>query len=388
MRCASAWLELTCTATLALTFGVTHLACSDSDPVVGQTAGCEDFENGGEGRCPDTCRVVNEQFCADRAATPDCATIPAGARVDLCGVAIKAPPTEAGELVELARSPNVKEYAGSGPVDASCYFAEGFPPAPTSSQEVELRGIVNIFSNGCESKNVEISVYTVVRDGGPEDGKVDQLVGSTVVTPDDCSGDNGTTEPDIEGCFEDDARRECFYTYPGVPTETELVIVTEGGFWRPLYEYGVYVPNGEVMSDADGDYWEKDIRALANDDYGTIAQAAMGKTITAGNGAVAGEVHDCDNRRVVNAVVDVSVQKFTTTYFGDDEDDPLPSLEAKATSTLGLYSALDIVPGPVTVGAAGILDGQLVGIGYQRAWVYANAVTSCTFRGMEGFQVP
>jgi hypothetical protein len=376
-------------ATVAL-LGTGLSSCADKETVGETSTDCAEtaYENGGEGRCEKTCRVVNEEFCVERAATPDCATIPANAAVDVCGVAIKAPPEDGEAPAELERSPNVKEYAGTGPVDTSCYVSGGFPPAPTSSQAVELRGIVNIFSNGCESNNVEIEVYTVVRDGGAEDGKIDQLVGSAVITPDDCSGENGVPEPDIEGCFSDDARRECLYTYPGVPTETELVIVTKGGFWRPLYEYGVYIGNDEIQSDGGGSYHEKDIRALADDDYGTIAQAAQGKPITDGHGAVAGEVHDCDNRRVVNAVVDVNVQKFTTTYFGDDEDDPLPSLAAKATSTLGLYAALDIAPGPVSVAAAGVQNGQLIGLGFLRAWVYANAVTSCTFRGMKGYQVP
>jgi hypothetical protein len=114
----------------------------------------------------------------------------------------------------------------------------------------------------------------------------------------------------------------------------------------------------------------------------------MGKTVTSGHGAVAGEVHDCQNLRVVNAVVDVDAQKFITTYFGDDEDDPLPDLNAKSTSTLGLYAALDIVPGPVAVSAAGVVDGELVGVGFLRVWVYPDAVTSATFRGMLGYQVP
>ena len=32
-----------------------------------------------------------------------------------------------------------------------------------------------------------------------------------------------------------------------LPSETELMIVTEGTGWAPLYEYNVYVPNSEVV---------------------------------------------------------------------------------------------------------------------------------------------
>lgn len=364
--------------------------CSDKEVVPDNPPSCEDFDNGGEGRCEGTCRILDEAFCEDQAVTPDCANIPAGAQVDVCGVAIKAPPSEQtaeGKVFdELERSPNVKEYAGTGPVALGCYEAGGYPPAadPSASQDVTVRGIVKIFSNGCESKDVTVSVYTVRRDGSSEDGHTDQLVGTAVVTPDFCDDTNAEPEPDIEGCGMEDIRYECRYQYDNVPTETELVFVTEGPIWAPIYEYGVFIPNSEVS----GGEWEHDVRALANDDYATIAQAAMGKTITAGHGAVAGEVHDCDNLRVVNAVVDVDVPKFITTYFTDDEDDPLPDLQAKSTSTLGLYSALDITPGPATVAAAGIVDGQLVGAGFMRVYVYADAVTSATFRGLKGYQVP
>lgn len=114
----------------------------------------------------------------------------------------------------------------------------------------------------------------------------------------------------------------------------------------------------------------------------------MGSTITPGRGAVAGEVHDCDNLRVVNAVVDIDASRPALTYFSDDEDKPLPQLGAKSTSVLGLYAALDVQPGPVTVAAAGVVDGQLVGVGFMRIQVFADSVTSVTFRGMKPYQVP
>ncbi len=114
----------------------------------------------------------------------------------------------------------------------------------------------------------------------------------------------------------------------------------------------------------------------------------MGKNITPGHGALAGEVHDCDDVRLINAVADVDVPKFVTTYFTDNEDNPLPDTAAKATSTLALYSAVDIAPGPVVVGAAGVIDGKLVGVGFFRARVFADAVTWVTFRGLRPFQLP
>ena len=84
----------------------------------------------------------------------------------------------------------------------------------------------------------------------------------------------------------------------------------------------------------------------------------------------------------------MNVPRLITTYFTDNEDNPLPDLSAQSTSTLGLYAAMDMEPGPVTIAAAGLHEGQLMGVGYFRARVFADAVTSVTFRGLQPFQVP
>ena len=129
-------------------------------------------------------------------------------------------------------------------------------------------------------------------------------------------------------------------------------------------------------------------RALATDDYGVIAQAAIGRPITPGNGAIAGEVHDCQDFRLTNAIADVDVQKLALTYFSSDEDNPLPDLNALGTSKLGLYAAMDVVPGPATVAAIGLVGGQVVSLGQHKVYVYPDTVTSLTFRGLRPQQVP
>ncbi len=136
----------------------------------------------------------------------------------------------------------------------------------------------------------------------------------------------------------------------------------------------------------------KDVRALAKDDYTTIPQVAYGASMRAGNGAVGGEVHDCGNVRLINAVVDVDQNAVKAgrklTYFTDDEVKPLPAAGSRSTSTLGLYAAMDIPAGPVTVAAAGTVNGELVGVGFFKARIFANSVSSVTFRGLRPFQVP
>ncbi|MBM4358580.1 MAG: hypothetical protein FJ096_10785 [Deltaproteobacteria bacterium] len=326
--------------------------------------------------CAGKCAPVNDDYCADNGVKGACL---AGA-IDACGVSLPLPPKEGNVTVLLTRSESVKEYGGKGAPDLSCFDADSLPPPPdtAASKLVKLKGIVKIFSNGCESKNLTIAVHKVIRSGGADDGMPGDLVGAAVTTPASCK-DVGVPEEN-EKCG---TRYECTYEYPNVPSETELMVVTNGEIWAPIYEYGLFIRNAEVK---DGTF-EKDVRALASDDYQLIPQVALGKTITAGNGALAGEVHDCGDVRLVDAIVDIDQPKFSLSYFTDNEENPLPNIDAHSTSTLGLYSALDVKPGPVNVAAAGVLDGKLVSLGYFRARVFPDAVTSFTFRGLRPFQV-
>jgi hypothetical protein len=349
------------------------------------TADCSTYGEVGESpACSSQCAVANEEFCAGVSTTPDCDDLRPGADIDVCGVGMRGDDLEeAGNLVELERSPNVDEFAGTGAPDLGCYSTAGFPSAPGASETVTLTGVAKIFSHGCESKNLEVTVFEVIRDGSADEGMPGNMIGSTVMTAGDCTleGEPEENEDCTDAKF-DGSRWECRYTYAGVPSETELLIVTEGTGWAPLYEYNVYAPNAEVV---DG-VFEKDIRALAQDDYQLIPQTAIGKNIESGNGAVGGEVHDCGDVRLINAIVDIDKPRVLT-YFTDDELAPLPDVSAQSTSTLGLYAALDVPTGPVNVAAAGIVDGKLVGVGFFRARVFANAVTSVTFRGLRPFQL-
>lgn len=356
------------------------LGCS-KDTVVGPTADCTDFSAVGESpSCENLCSVSNESFCGDNGTTPDCTSLRPGSLVDVCGVPLKAPAVGDG-IVELARSSNVDEFAGSGPPDLSCFEPGGFPAAPGTPAMASFSGITKVFSHGCDTASVTIEAFTVVRDGSANDGMPGTMVASTE-TDADCT--IAGAQEENEDCTEfDGIRWECRYTLENVPTETELMIVTSGTGWAKLYEYNVYASNGEVV---DGVY-EKDIRAIVQDDYNVIPQTAIGKSMEPGNGALGGEVHDCGDVRLTNAIVDVDVDRELT-YFTDNELTPLPSKGAKATSTLGLYAALDVREGPITVAAGGVVDGALVGAGIFRARIFPNSVTSVTFRGLRPFQTP
>jgi hypothetical protein len=368
-------------AVLASAVLATNLVACDKDDVVGGSVDCSSFgEVGTSPSCSSLCSVSNEGFCGTHGATPDCADLRPGSAVDVCGVPLQRPEV-GGEVIELERSNAVDEYAGSGPPDLSCFEMGGFPSPPGMSQEVTMTGIAKVFSHGCDTADLTVEAWTVVRDGSANDGMPGELV-ATTVTDADCTVAGESEEN--EDCTEFDGLRwECRFTLDAVPTETELMMITYGTGWAKLYEYNVYVPNDEVV---DGSF-EKDIRAIVQDDYNVIPQTAIGKSMEPGNGALGGEVHDCGNVRLTNAIVDVDRDRELT-YFTDNETTPLPAKGAKATSTLGLYAALDVAEGPITVAAGGVSGGKLVGAGVFRARIFANSVTSVTFRGLRPFQLP
>ncbi len=341
--------------------------------------GCSSSGNNGTtsgGSCPDNLvDAKGSEFCADDAVAVDCTRVSPAITNQVCGVPLITPPAP------LARSSNVKEYAGTGAPQLGCFDKAdpSYPKQPGASKKITVEGTAVIFSHGCQSNDLTIEISTVNRSGGADDGMPGDLVGPAVTTEGDCKATGVATDDDACG-----KRYECKFSYPGVPTETELIAKTSGGLWAPLYEYNIYVPNDELV----GDKWTHDVRALALDDYGVISQAAIGRTISPGHGVVAGEVHDCGNVRLQNAIVDVDLDKVKTTYFTDNEDHPLPDLSADASSTLGLYASFDMAPGPVSVAAVGLVDGQVVTAGYFKARVFADSVTAVTHRGLRPFQLP
>ena len=320
--------------------------------------------------------AANSEFCVDNGATLNCGRLK-GLDSQVCGVGLPTPPAE------LSRSANVEEFHGTGAPQVDCFAPASYPAPPGASQpNVTVEGIAEVFAHGCDSADLTITYYTVVRDGSANDGKLGAVVGTAVITPSDCTPVGVGVKSDNGDCS--DGRFECKYSYPNVPRETELAVKTEGaGKWSPLVQYNIYIPSSEVV---DGK-WSHDVRALATDDYGAIYAVAVGSP-TPGDGALAGEVHDCGDVRLVNAVVNVDKANAGLYYFSDNEDDPLPVKSADATSTLGLYSAFDVPPGQVTVAAVGTLNGETVTLGQHHVYVYPDTVTSLTFSGLKPYQLP
>ncbi len=369
---AQAWLiqsKVGVATCLAALFTLTA-ACGDSSEAAGGGNQGGGAQGGGTLCGKNLAEAANSEFCQADPASPDCDSI-TGQAYQVCGVPLDDPPAE------LARSSNVQEFSGTGKPDVSCFQPANYPAPPGASAPVTVEGFARIFSSGCDSHNLKITFYKV-----QADGQLGDPVGEGVVTPTTCENVGESSE--VDDC---DMRWECSYSYPNVPSETELAVKTENadgaGLWAPLIQYNVYIPTSEIV---DGK-WQHDARALAEPDYGVIPMTAIGSPITPGHGAVAGEVHDCGDVRLTNAVADIDQSRVITTYFSSNEDNPLPDQAADGTSVLGLYAALDVPEGPVWVAAGGLLDGKFVSLGRHRVWVYPDTVTTVTFKGLQPYQV-
>ena len=365
-RCLFLSLSISLSLPLGSLTAVLASGCGGDTTTTGGTS-----TTGGGAMCPeDLIKAPNSEFCAAGAKAVDCTLVTPADTNQVCGVALSQP------SADLKRSATVKEFAGAGAPKVDCFAPAGYPAKadPASSKTTQMSGTVKIFSHGCESKLVKIEVFEV----GAE-GALGAAAGTALTTASDCMA-NGVAS-DNGDCG---TRYECNYIYSGVPTEKELVIRTSGVNWADFYDYNIFISNAAVVNGE----WKHDLRCLAAEDYNAIAQAAIGGPITAGNGALAGEIHDCGDVRLQNARVDIDQPKKILTYFTSNEATPLPDLAATGTSTLGIYAALDVAPGPVTVAAVGNVGGKVTTLGYYSARVFANAVTIVTLRGVQPFQVP
>ena len=338
----------------------------------------------------------NHEICPLGVPTAaDCAKNSKQRPVESCSVLMNL--SSAGNTpAELVRTTSTKEYMdiAGGPVDTTCFEKANWA-TPGTPQMVTVTGWVRNFANGCDAAHSKVEIYKVKRPGGADDGQPGDLVGAAINVPDAaCTPDTCNLVTVKSKCDMGNPRIWRKFTYPNVPTETELLIKTSSadgmnGF-ATLYDYNIYIPNAQVS----GGTWTHDVRVINVGDYSLIPTTAIGRTLTPGNGVVAGEIHDCasamfpDGVRLSGASVDVSSPREGVGYFTDVEDAPLPDNDRSTlgTSALGLYAAYDIKPGPIRVAATGVVGGQLVTLGYYDVRIFPDAVTGVTLRGLRPYQ--
>jgi len=197
----------------------------------------------------------------------------------------------------------------------------------------------------------------------------------------------------------DRLRWESRYTVANVPTNKQLVVRATGPngaasqTWATLVTWNVYLSTSDHAcgSSQDNDcidmankVYQLNVNTLSKSDYVNIPTVAgLSGGIPAGEGAAAGEVHDCDNVRIENAVVGTSPSADRSSYFNGNPIMTLPDSSRTATDRLGLYTSLGIKPGKVRVVAGGVTDssGALQYLGTFDAFVYADSVSVVNING-------
>ncbi len=329
--------------------------------------------------------------------------------------------TECGEVFE--------NCSDTGPTpDFSCLDNPGTPPATPAM--VTMTGFVDVFSSGPNSDKARVQVFRASQLDGVTDPDAvtplaqldivldatslvnaracpkenDFMQGQCVVPTDDCGGQCDKVINAGSFCYqttcEDLQRWEIEYEIPNIPTNEFLIVRSVGldeagqpqvvgNTWSPLLQYNVYLATNdrECADSVDRDYidtansrYQSDVNLLSSQDYTTIpTSAGLSAGITPGNGAIAGEIHDCNSKRIQHAQVGFSIDRDprVLVFFNGNPVRTLPRLQQAqlGTNTLSLYSGLDISPGDVEVNAVGVSEGALKDVGRFRAKVWPDSVT-------------
>lgn len=330
-----------------------------------------------------------------------------GTAVSTCGVCVPPPtrrqPLRRTNCDDTQRREYCRTGADVGSANVACFQQANWPTAG-ASERVTLWGYVRVFGNGGDSQHIRVTVYRVGPDGMPG-----EMIGTSVsdlMHP--AHGTEDVLTPTRDRVLF--TRNLGGYHIENVPTETELLVVTEADaadstaqmLWsHKIYDYNIMVRNGEVNADmaptgVPGMRRARfNARVISNGDWQSIpATSALTEGIRPGRGALAGEVHDCDDVRLANASVESQPRRVwdgPVVYFSDNDTNPLPDLSRAGigTSLLGTYALLDVEPGLVTVAATGYdASMQLVHLGSYRARIFPDSVTIVTFRGLRPWQVP
>jgi hypothetical protein len=351
------------------------LACSSTNDTPGASSSGEPSSGGGG--CDNPPVLEKDEYC--ETCTPSPTAVPATCRaprtLSACCTWVQ-PPTQ-----PLARGTGLNRYSSDDPtVDLGCLDA---PAEIGASKAITLKGHVRLFSSGGDSAGAKIEIFRQ-----NDDGSLGELIGTAVTTTNDDT--DVKTETFLKKCPDEGCIFRA-YTYPGVPTETRLIVKTSdptgGSQWAALYDYDVYFSSAEVQ---EGDVVAYEPSVVAATDINTVASAAGGFTVKQDKGLLAGEVHDCADIRLSGATVDIdAAHEADMFYFGENESDPLPdtSRGALGTSQLGLFGTLNVTTGvPIRISAVGKYNEQTVLLGTTTVQTFPGAVTALRLRGRRPWQ--
>jgi hypothetical protein len=270
---------------------------------------------------------------------------------------------------------------------------------------------VDVYATGPDSDAVRVEILAL-----DDDGNMGELLGSyvsdTTCSDHETAGEfpsqhESTDEAaDCPGpCREKispdnhDCRELGYYRIEGIPTGEPLVVKTsqaEGsGLWKDMVSFNIWFFNDEIRDVGGTDHVFYKARIVSTDDWRNIPVAA-GDTngVAPGYGAVAGEIHDCSDRRLGFAMAATHPAPNTLTYFNGVEEKLYPNLARSAygTNIDGLYASIEIEADaagtPVWVSALAQVEGEgVVSLGWLKAFVYPDTLSSVTLRGTRPDQV-
>jgi len=373
-------------------------------------------------------------------------TCPKDFPVKVNGVCLAQKPDQDGKRTQCGEMVENCDKSGDKTPNLACITGTA-PTAPKGPATVTLAGFVDVFSSGPDSDNIIIEVYeqaaldkaiedarkagTLKKKTFPSGAKsigtdtvkltwtdktkvpVDPTRGTARACPKDpklklpCVVPSTTcTSCDLGGnychsgqCIER-LRWEVRYQIKNIPTNKRLVLRTLGkdgftdGTWGMMAQYNVYL-RADATKCTDGQYndclnakgeYELEVNALSKSDYTTIPiTAGLSGGVPEGHGAVAGEVHDCDDIKLSSFQVGTYPSPTVLAYFNGNPIKTLPDLSRMTfgTNVDGIFSALDIVPGKVTVSAVGKVGGKQVSAGVIQVSVLPDTVTTVTFDGLK-----
>jgi hypothetical protein len=297
---------------------------------------------------------------------------------------------------EEARLPLAASRATGAP-RLDCYAAAA---QPAESTAVVVEGCIDIFGVGLEAvAGVEVVFFD--RDASPLADTA--LARGPVVLASSsqnlaCAG----ADADEPACRALGCESGGFYRAVGaVPTETPLIIrITsqDNPSVVRTFLYDVVLAAAAVV-DVGGELRANYEATLIYSSTYTSIQSLGGRSIEGGNdtrdfvgrGVIAGEIHDCDDLAVEQAVVvDVGDDpQSRIVYFNGSTTSPGPEIRNTATSSDGRYANLNVTTaGEQHVIAAGIrtpgCDGDdcaCVSLGTRSVQAFPDSVTIVTLRG-------
>ncbi len=197
---------------------------------------------------------------------------------------------------------------------------------------------------------------------------------------------------------EDRLRWEVRFRVENIPTNRRLVIRTRGqgefddGTWGVMLLYTALLradapacEKGQVEHCInDQGAYELEVNAISRADYATIPiTAGLAGGVPEGNGALSGEIRDCDGIKLEGVQMATDPLPAVMVYFNGNPIKTLPDLGrfVSGTNIDGLFAALDVRPGAVTVGALGKVDGKETSAGSFEASVLPDSVTVVALDG-------